>query len=121
LIPVFDTCCLQQSSELRLILLLSSKWYYSYQNIMAKKVFVNRERAIPSPQTTSESREEITSTSRYNPLSEQLPFMIVDETSNSFPKFNATGCRLLIKFNSLVEVQNPGTYLKERITALPCR
>jgi len=34
------------------------------------------------------------------------------------PKFKATGRRPLIKFNSPVEEQNPGTYLKECITAL---
>jgi len=44
--------------------------------------------------------------------------MILDETSKSFPKFNSTGRSLLIKFNSPVEVQNPGTYPKECITAL---
>jgi len=85
---------------------------------MAKKMFLNWERAIPSAQTPSVSREEIASTSRNNPLSEQLPFMILDETSKSFPKFNAIGRRLLIKFNSPVEEQNIGTYLKECITAL---
>ena len=35
-----------------------------------------------------------------------------------FPKFNATGRFLLISFNSAVEEQNPGTYLKECITTL---
>ena len=35
-----------------------------------------------------------------------------------FPKFNATGRSLLIKFNSPFEEQNPGTYLKECITKL---
>jgi len=44
--------------------------------------------------------------------------MILDETSKSFQKFNATGRSLLIKFNSSVEEQNPGSYLKEYITAL---
>jgi len=42
----------------------------------------------------------------------------LDETLKAFPKFNATGCCLIIKFNSPVEEQNPGTYLKECITAL---
>jgi len=50
-----------------------------------------------------------------NPLSEQLPFIIMDETSKSFPKFNATGRSQLIKFNSPVEEQNPGTYLKNEL------
>jgi len=85
---------------------------------MANKVFLSRERAIPSAQTPSVSREEIDSTCRNNPLSEQLSFMILDETSKSFPKFNATGRSLLIKFNSSVEEENPGSYLKECITAL---
>jgi hypothetical protein len=85
---------------------------------MAKKVFLNRERAIPSAQTPSLSREEIASTSRNNQLSEQLPFMFLNETSKSFPKFNATGRSLLIKFHSPTEEQNPDTYLKECITAL---
>ena len=81
-------------------------------------MFLSRETALPSAQTPSVSREEIASTSKINPLSEQLPFMILDETSKSFPKFNATWRSLLIKFNSPVEKQNHGTYLKECITAL---
>ena len=85
---------------------------------MAEKLFLSSERAIPSAQTPSVSNAEIASTSRNNPLSEQLPFMILDETSTSFPKLNATGRSLLIKFNSLVKEQNPGTYIKECITAL---
>jgi len=44
--------------------------------------------------------------------------MILDETSIPVPKFNATGRSLLIKFNSSVEEQNPGAYLKECITTL---
>jgi hypothetical protein len=52
------------------------------------------------------------------PVSEQLTFRILDQTSKSFPKFNATGRSLLIKFNSPGEEQNPATYLKECITAL---
>jgi len=80
---------------------------------MPEKVFPSSERTIPSAQTPYVNRAEIASTSRNNPLSEQLPFMILDETSKSFPKFNATGRILLIKFNSLVEEQNPSTYLKE--------
>ena len=45
---------------------------------MAKKVFLSRERAIPSAQTPSVGSEEIASTRRNNPLSEQLPLMIFD-------------------------------------------
>ena len=85
---------------------------------MAKKVFLSRERAIPSTQTPFVSRAEIASTSRNNPLSEQLNFMILDETSKSSPKLTATGRNLLIKFNSPFEEQNPGTYIRESITAL---
>ena len=53
---------------------------------MAKKVFLSSERAIPPAQTPSVSREEIASTSRNNPLSEQLPLMILDETAIPFTK-----------------------------------
>jgi len=86
---------------------------------MAKKMFLNRQRAIPITETPSVSREDIAPFSSRNiPASEQLPFRILDETLKSFPKFNATGRSLLIKFNSLVEEQDPATYLKESITAL---
>jgi len=70
---------------------------------MAKKVFLSREGAVPSSQTPSLSREEITSTSGNNQLSEHLPFTILDETSRTFQKFNATGRSLLMKFNSPAE------------------
>jgi hypothetical protein len=49
---------------------------------------------------------------------EQLPFLILDETSKSFPKFNATGRSLLIKFRPPAEDVEPTVYLKECITAL---
>jgi hypothetical protein len=48
----------------------------------------------------------------------QLPFKILDETSTSFPKFKATGCSMLIKFNSPSEEQEPAEYITECITAL---
>ena len=51
-------------------------------------------------------------------MSEQLPFLILDETSKSFPKFNATGRSLIIEFRTPGEEQNPTTYLRECITAL---
>ena len=86
------------------------------QNIMAKKVFLNREMDIPTAETPSISRADIPSTSRNIPVSEELPFRILDQISKSFPKFNATGRSLLIKFNSPSEEQNPATYLKECIT-----
>jgi len=91
---------------------------------MAKKMFLNRERVIPSAQVPSVRREEpdteIASSSIWkSPVSEKhLPFKILDETSKSFPKFNATGRSLLIKFNSLGEEQEPTAYLKECITAI---
>ena len=40
------------------------------------------------------------------------------ETSINFPKFNATGRSVLIKFNSPGEEQEPTTYIKECITSL---
>jgi len=89
---------------------------------MAKKMILNRARAISTTVAPSVSREDIApSTSRNIPASEtakQLPFRILDETFKSFPKFNTTGSSLLIKFNSLGEEQDPTTYLKECITAL---
>ena len=51
-------------------------------------------------------------------ISEQLPFLILDETRISFPKFNATGSNLLIKFRPPAEAVEPTVYLKECITAL---
>jgi len=88
---------------------------------MAKKMFLNRQRPIPTIEKPSVSREDIApSTSRNNLASEtaeELPFRILDETFKSFPKFNTTGLSLLIKFNSLSEEQDPTTYLKECISA----
>ena len=87
---------------------------------MAKKLFLNRERVIPTAQPPSVSMEEpdseVASSSRNCPvsqISEQLPFLILDETSKYFPKFNARGRSLLIKFRPPLQ-----TYLKECITAL---
>ena len=74
---------------------------------MAKKVFLSRERAIPSAKTPSASRDEIASTSRNNPFLEQLTFRILDDTSKYFPKFNATGSSLLIKFNLWLKSKIP--------------
>jgi len=55
MIPVFDTefdtCCLQQSSELRLILYFQVSRIITNQNIMAKKMFLCNERAITSAHT----------------------------------------------------------------------
>jgi len=84
-----------------------------------------RERAIPTAQDPSVSGEEailrVASSSRKllgSETTQQLPFMILDETSKTFPKFNRTGRSLLIKFRSPGEEQEPSTYLKECITAL---
>ena len=88
-------------------------------------MFLNRERATLNAQVPSISREEpeseVASSSRNNPMSEileKLPFMILDETSKSFPKFNATGRSLLIRFRTPREEQNTTTYLRECITTL---
>ena len=51
-------------------------------------------------------------------VGKQVPFKILDETSKSFPKFNATGRSLHIKFNSPCEEQEPTAYLKECIAAI---
>jgi len=83
---------------------------------MAKKVFLNRERAIPCAQAPSVSREEIASSSRNKHVSEQLPFMTLGET---YPKFNTAEHSLLIKFNSPGEEQESTTYPRECITAFP--
>jgi len=91
----------------------------------AKKTFLNRERAIPTAEVFSVSREqadsEILSSSRNSLMAEttvQLPFLISDETSKSFPKFKATGRSMLIKFNSPGEEQEPTTYLLLFFTAI---
>jgi len=86
-------------------------------------MLLNRKRSIPSAQVPFVWREEsdmeiVTSSVRNRPVSEkQLPFKILDMTSKSFPKLQATGRSLLIKFNSLGEEQEPTLYLKECITA----
>jgi len=85
---------------------------------MGKKLFVIKERIIPSAQAPSVSRNEIASSSRHNPVTEHLHFFILDETVKSFPNFNATGISFLIKFNFLGEEPNSGTYLTESISAL---
>jgi len=64
---------------------------------------------------------EIDSSSRNSPvseISEQLPFLILDEASKSFRKFNATGRSLLITFRPPTEDVEPTLCLKECITAL---
>jgi len=90
---------------------------------MAKKMILNRARAIPTTEIPSVGREEIVpSTSRNisaSETTEQLPFRILDETFKSFPKFNTTGRSLLIKFNSMSEEQDPTIYLKDALLRLP--
>ena len=51
-------------------------------------------------------------------ISEQPPFLILDETSKPFPKFHATGRSLLIKFRPSAEDVERILYLKECISAL---
>lgn len=61
------------------------------------------------------------SSSRNSPVSgitEQLPLLILVETTKSFPKFNGTGRSLLISFRPLGEEQRPTGYLKECIPSL---
>ena len=85
-----------------------------------RKKFLNRERTIPTAHAPSVSREdsdlEASSSSR-NILDfeteQQLPFIILDETSKSFPKCNTTGRSLLMKFKSPGEEQEPTAYLKK--------
>jgi hypothetical protein len=91
---------------------------------MAKKMFLTRQRAIPTTETphVSAGRTELeagpSSGSTSSRRADDLPFMILDETTKSFPKFNATGRSLLSKFNSPGEEQEPTSYLRECITGL---
>jgi len=84
---------------------------------MAKKMILNRTRAIPTTKAPSVSREDIAPSTSSNihasETAKQLPFRVLDETFKSFPIFNTTGRSLLIKFNSLGEEQDPTTYYKE--------
>jgi len=93
---------------------------------MAKKLFLNTERAIRTAHVPSVSREEPESeevlfSDRNSPeseITEQLPFFILSETTKTFSKFNANGRSLLIKFKPPGEEQEPTAYLKECITSL---
>jgi hypothetical protein len=93
---------------------------------MAKKLFLNRERAIPFVQVPHVRKDEldtdIASSSVWNSsvaeTAVQLPFQILDEISKSFPKFNTTGGSMLIRFRTPGEEQEPTAYLKECITVL---
>ena len=89
---------------------------------MAKKVFLDRERAIPTVHAPSVSREEpdfeVTSSSRNifgSETTKELPFLILDETSKIFPKFNTTGRSLIIKFKLPGQERLPSAYLKNAL------
>jgi hypothetical protein len=86
---------------------------------MAKKLILNRSSANPT--ALNREKDVVPSSNRsslVSETSEQLSFKILDETSKPFPKFNATGRSLLIKFNNSCEELNPTTYLKGCITSL---
>jgi hypothetical protein len=92
---------------------------------MTKKMFLDRERAIPTtkvpPVSTGRTESEAGTSDRSAPLlgiADELPFMILDETTKFSPKLNATGLSLLFKFNSLCEEQEPTSYLAECIAEL---
>ena len=81
---------------------------------MVKKIFLNRQRAVAATEqrfVRSESGANILFINN-SVLDEtvQLHFTIFDVTSKSFPKLNATGCTLLIKFNSPGEEEEPTSY-----------
>jgi hypothetical protein len=86
----------------------------------------NRERTIPAAELPSVGRDYrdlgvAFSYGRNSLVTEtavQLPFIILDKPSKSFPKYNATGRSMIINLNSPGEEHEPTTYLKECITAL---
>jgi len=88
---------------------------------MATKKILKRASVITTIEAPCVSREEKAPSSSRNiaasETAELLPFKILDETSKTFPKFNATGRSLLIKFNFRGE-QDPTTYFMEYITAV---
>jgi hypothetical protein len=92
---------------------------------MAKRMLLDRQRAIPTTEvplvSAGRTESEADPSDRSTQLSgtaDELPFVILEETIKSFRKFNATGRTFLIKFNSAVEEQEPTSYLRERITGL---
>jgi len=92
---------------------------------MAKKLFLNRERAIPTAQVSFVSREEPESevlfsggNSPVSGITERVLVFILSEMSKSISKINATGHILFIKFKPPGEEQEPKAYLKECITSL---
>ena len=78
---------------------------------MAKKMILNRARAIPTALNRDEEKTAPSSSrnSLVSETTEQLPFRFLDEISKSFPKFHTTGRSLLINFNSPVKEQDPTT------------
>jgi hypothetical protein len=90
---------------------------------MSKKVFLSRHSTVPVNEQPSISVDRnytqtvmsVRSTAG-SERAEQLHFLILDETTKSFPTFNTTGRSLLIKFNSPGEQQERTSYLWECIT-----
>ena len=69
-----------------------------------------RESVISNAQAPSvswdEPESEVASSNRKEPvsgISEELPFLILDETSEAFPKINATGRNLFINLDPLLK------------------
>jgi hypothetical protein len=92
---------------------------------VGNKLFLRRQKAMPLAQVPYVSRGQslsaITVTSGNSLLfytKVQLPFNILDRTSKYFPKFKATGRRMMVKFNSPGEGQEPIAYLPECIATL---
>jgi hypothetical protein len=86
-------------------------------------MFLTRQQAIPNtevpPVSAGRTESEAGLSGGSIPssrIADELPFMILEETTKSFPKFNATGRSLLIKCNSLGEEQEPTLYLLECFT-----
>jgi len=82
-------------------------------------MFLNRQRNIPA--TLNRDEQEIAHFCSKNTGVEDsrtATFMILDDTSKTFPKFNPEGHSLLIKFKYPGEEQEPTVYLKECIAAL---
>jgi len=67
---------------------------------MTEKVYLHRGRPNPTAENPTVNRS-----GRKSPVSEQLPFLILDQSSKSFPKFNVTGLISLTKFNSRVKTK----------------
>ena len=83
-------------------------------------MILNRARAIPTALNRDEEKTAPSSSrnSLVSETTEQLPVMILDETSKSFPIFNTKGRSFLIKFKTPCKEEEPTLYIKECITAL---